>query len=198
MKQHEANTIIKALANAVNGLIEPAPGDVKREVVAHGLNSRLVKPEGSNGDATPGAYTAGFKDGQALPAGAFTVDQMEKLYQFFRKRMLDDLTTDPIFLKMIHERQHIEVEVTPRVVALDGSTLRGRVARLMAAGFFKTPRTVSAVRKELSRTGPDPGGGGNLGNVINEFKRDGFFVDEAGGYLFNDIVRVTEKEMTVI
>lgn len=131
-------------------------------------------------------------------AGAFDDPAIERMYHAFKNRLIDDARIDPILLKLLTTRPELEVEVEPRVVTLDGSTLKGRVARLMAANWFQTTRATAAVRKELARTGSDPGGGGTLGSVLAEYVRDGFLVREGEMYVQAPGVKITEKELKVV
>jgi hypothetical protein len=95
-------------------------------------------------------------------------------------------------------RPEIVVEVEPRIVTLDGSTQKGRIARLIAAGWFKEPRKVGTVRTELARTGPDPGGGGTLGDNLAALQRDGFLVLEGGGYAAAPGVKITDRTLETV
>jgi len=119
----------------------------------------------------------------------------EALYQAIRTRILED---EPILLKALATHPEIVVEVQPRVVNVDGASQKGRIARLMAAGWFDEPRAVGDVRKELARTGKDPGGSGQLGIMLNNFANDGFFVRESGGYVLAPRVKVSERELRVL
>jgi len=118
----------------------------------------------------------------------------EALYQAIRARLLED---EPILLKALTTHPELIVEVTPRVVTVEGDTAKGRVARLMAAGWFDSPRAVGAVRSELARTGKDPGGGGALGIMLNNFVADGFFVREGSAFVLSPRVKVSERELQV-
>jgi len=116
----------------------------------------------------------------------------ETLYQAIKARLLED---EPILLKAIAVRPEILVEVTPRVVTVAGDTQKGRIARLMATGWFDEARVVGEVRKELARTGKDPGGSGQLGIMLNNLVAEGFFVREGGGFVLAPRVKVSEREL---
>ncbi len=120
-------------------------------------------------------------------------EQLEKIYLQFKARLLDELPHDPVALQLLMTRPEIVLEIEPRIVTLDGSQLKGRVARLLAGGWFTESRATSAVRRELSRTGADPGGGGTLSDKLAELKREGFLVDAPGGWLAAPNVKITEK-----
>ena len=78
----------------------------------------------------------------------------------------------------------------PRRISVDGTTLRGRVARLLHDGWFDVARSVGGTRTELARTGADPGGSGNLGSILGDMKRDGFLVEEQNKYSKSTTMRV--------
>lgn len=130
------------------------------------------------------------------PANGKALD-FDALYVRIKHRLLEEARVDPILLELIMQRPEIVIDVEPRVVQLEGSSLRGRVARLMAAGWFKDARATSACRRELARTGADPGGGGSLSDVLGGYVRDGFLVREGDGYALAPGVKITEREATV-
>jgi hypothetical protein len=184
MKAHEADVLISGFKQLVEKLVDG------REVVATGpTGDRLVKP---NGHAKP--------EPPALPSprSAMGQDDLEKVYQYIKRRLLDDLAVDPIFMQLLAVRPEIEVLLERRKVTLDTSTLKGRVARLIAQGFFASAKATSAVRAELKRTGSDPGGGGGLSDVLGALKRDGFLTDMNGGYVLAPDVKVSERDVTVV
>lgn len=74
------------------------------------------------------------------PASAWVA--REALYQEFKTRILDDARIDPILLHILTSRPEILVEVEPRIVRLDLSNLRGRVA---AVGVKITERELTVV-----------------------------------------------------
>jgi len=118
----------------------------------------------------------------------------EALYQAIRARILED---EPILLKALTTHPELVVEVTPRVVTVEGSSMKGRVVRLMAGGWFSQARETGDVRRELARTGTDPGGGGTLGIMLNRFVVDGFFIREGNAFVLAPGVKVNERELQV-
>ena len=130
--------------------------------------------------------------------GGLNPEQVERLYQMFKARFIDEARLDPILLQLMTVRPEIVVEVEPRIVTLEGSTQKGRIARLIAAGWFKEPRKVGTVRQELARTGPDPGGGGTLGDNLAALQRDGFLVFEGGGYAAAPGVKITDRTLETV
>lgn len=174
MKASEAQVII----DAVKSLVEQ--NGASRETLAQAPNgAKLVK------SADP--LAPGYK----APSG----DDFERLYLRIKNRLIDECRVDPVLLQLLTQRPEIVIDVEPRILSIDGTTMTGRVARLLAAGWFATPRATGAVRKELARTGTDPGGGGNLSTVLGALKRDGFLTDESGGYVAAPGVKITERDV---
>lgn len=84
------------------------------------------------------------------------------------------LLSDPqVIAHIAATRPKLIVEVTPRVVKIDGTTSRGRIARLIANGFFDSAKRQGECRTELARTGTDVNGG-QVSTLFSEFVRDGF------------------------
>lgn len=157
-------------------------------------------PHDSKREATP-RQSADRHPAQArtsvssAPAGGSSNGHVdEALYQAIRARILED---EPILLKALTTHPELVVEVTPKVVTVEGSSMKGRVVRLMAAGWFDEPRETGDVRKELARTGTDPGGGGTLGIMLNRFVVDGFFIRQGGAFVLAPAVKVSERELRV-
>lgn len=105
--------------------------------------------------------------------------EFEDLYQ----RMKERLTLEaPQIIKVLTVRPEIVVEIKRETLEADGKSLRGRVAQLLAEGFFKMARTQTAVRSELKRRGSDVNSG-NLSNVISQLKADRFLLQEGADYI---------------
>jgi len=138
----------------------------------------------------------GLRDRPAASAAAAGANGHvdEALYQAIRARLLED---EPIVLKALTTHPEIVVEITPRVVTVEGESMKGRIVRLMAGGWFDQAREVGEVRRELTRTGTDPGGGGALGIMLNKFVADGFFVREGAAFVLAPKVKVSERELRV-
>ena len=160
----------------------------------HDQHRSAAGPVGAVTDAVAGDRGRGAASaGGATPASNGHVD--EALYQAIRARILED---EPILLKALTTHPEIVVEVTPKVVTVEGDSMKGRVTRLMAKGWFDQARETGDVRKELARTGTDPGGGGTLGIMLNRFVADGFFVREGGAFVLAPGVKVSERELRVL
>lgn len=185
MRKQEAEVLI----DAIKKMLEPeAKGEARRslDVIAT-----------AGGKATTEAIIP-IASGNGPTRFSLNADEFERLYLRIKNRFIDDARIDPILLQLLTTRPELVVEVEPRIVTLDTGNLKGRVARLLANGFFSSSRATSAVRKELARTGADPGGGGSLSDVLGGYVRDGFLVREGDGYLLAPGVKVTERTVTAV
>lgn len=178
MKAAEA----KVLIDAIQGLIEkdgPKPDLSQFDRTA----PRLVKKT----DGVPPGGTADWTAEQEL-------ELFERFYQKVKARLLEELPVDPVLLHLIAARPEIIIDVEPRRQNIDGSSLKGRIARLMAAGFFSEGRKQNQVRVELTRTGSEPNSGG-LSTAMNDNVKDGFLVRDGDLYTLAPNVKITEREL---
>lgn len=179
----------QVLIDTIKGLVEGQA----REVVATGpTGNRLVKTH-----ETIGGFSQANGQNKPVVGSRLEPDAEEKLYQKFKARLIDEARIDPILLQILTQRPEIIVEVEPRIVTLDGGTLKGRIARLMASGFFSDAKTQGACRAELRRTGTDPNSG-QIGVLFSEFVKDGFFTREGEAYKLAPGVKVTQKELQAV
>lgn len=111
----------------------------------------------------------------AVAAGPLSDE--EALYQRFKERLL----REPAVLKVLAIAPEIEISETRERIEVDGKSLRGRVARLIATGFFDETKTGNAAYKELKRTGTDPNSGNTYRELDNLVKM-GFLTREEDGY----------------
>lgn len=119
----------------------------------------------------------------------------EARYQRYRARLIDELRSDPILLKLLSEQNEMVVEVERREQRLNGSTLAGRVGLLIADGWFNEVRTTGGCRRQLAMTGTDPGGGGGLSTVLGDFVKQGFLVRAGEGYTKVAGIKVTRDSI---
>jgi hypothetical protein len=145
--------------------------------------------------STPRAEPAGVNDvreAMRLGEGGAPSLDMDSIYAELRRRIL----ADPIVLAIVSQRRELVVNVERKTLEIDGASLRGRVARLLAEHFFAEGMTNSQTRTELRRTGPDVNNA-NLARVLADLQRDGFLTCESGER-FKEVegmkVRVIEQE----
>jgi hypothetical protein len=116
------------------------------------------------------------RDVHASPSLAHA-DDVEALYQTIKARLIADAPA--IVLQLHQTRPELEVTVERRTVVIDSVSLKGRVARLIADGFFDEPKAQKATRGELKRTGRDINTG-SLSRTLGELVADGFLNRAAG------------------
>lgn len=122
------------------------------------------------------------RDREDAPSSVGTLidlDNADSIYAMVKKRLLIDADKDPVLLRVLAQKAELEVEVERIVVKADGNTLRGRLARLIADGLFRTGMTGPGAQKELSRRGSDPGPG-NITRELKELALMGFLTVEEG------------------
>jgi hypothetical protein len=194
VNKHEADRLIAVIRELAEEDIAPlkltAPPAAPK-------NGRIVLDPKPAAPVSDKALAADIAGGHSIlghyPPASITAEQMEKMYQQFKARLLDELPTDPVALQLLTTRPEIVLEIEPRVVTLNGGMLKGRVARLIASGWFASVRATSACRRELARTGADPGGGGNLSAMLSELKREGFLVESGGSWVAAPNIKITER-----
>lgn len=112
---------------------------------AESLTRRLNEAE-----RTIRELTAGRPAAPAASNGNGHMD-LEEVYRFVRQRIIAE--KDPGVMEVIARRPELRVKIERAVVEVDESSLRGRLARLLAEGFFDSTETASAAYTELRRRG---------------------------------------------
>lgn len=115
-------------------------------------------------------------------AAPLDIGDFETTYQAVKNRLLKELPDHPRLLRVLAERPEIEVTVERKIATVDGLSLRGRVARLIAEGFFDAPVGQSAIVQRLSSTGTRVSTGKHIGQPLDQLIIDGFLTKEASGY----------------
>lgn len=183
-----------ALIDTIRGFVDKGQG------AQRAVDLTLADKAGS---LKAGQRTAGTVTGTALVALAadgngntgLTADQIERLYQIFKARFIDDAKVDPVLLHLVTTRPEMILEFERKIVSLDAKSMKGRVAQLIASGWFKDIRATSAVRRELARIGSDPGGGGTLSDQLSSLQRDGFLTREGDGWQVAAGIKITDKQL---
>jgi hypothetical protein len=109
-------------------------------------------------------------------------ETLDTIYAQVRQRLLSD--PDPGILEVLARRPEIRVKVERPILQLDDSTLRGRLAHLVADGFFDEPAAGNAAFNELKRLGFAIARSGcrNVYREMNKLAEIGIVTVEAGGY----------------
>jgi hypothetical protein len=188
MTKHEAQAIASAINGALGSVLgkltqgEPAP---ERKA---GMTPLQGRPIDDNGKIE-------FK----RPPEAVTPAAMEfeALYQRIKRRLIDECRVDPILLQLLTKSApEVEIQIEPRIVRLDGTSLRGRIAILAKDGFFKTPRSQADTNRELRRTGAEAHSG-RLSEAFTSLVNDGFLSREDDGYQIAPGVKFTGAALEV-
>lgn len=125
--------------------------------------------------APPEREVAYQRSRSELPPDLAPINSSEDaIYQMVKKRLLFEAEKDPAILRVLTQRPQIDVEVEREVIVVDGKTLRGRIARLLAEGFLEeAARTTGDVFNELARRGGKDAMPG-VANELGELARMGF------------------------
>lgn len=102
----------------------------------------------------------------------------EALYQRFKARLVREA---PSLLRVIATAPEIEIKEAREVVEIDGRSVRGGIAKLIARGFFDEPRTGNTVFNELKRVGVSVAKP-NAYRECDKLTTMGFLTKEEGGY----------------
>jgi hypothetical protein len=146
-----------------------------------GLEARLERLErptapSSNDKVRESALASGrlpTGDTGSTPVGAIDEDE---LYRRIKARLVKEA---PAILRVLTEKPELRVEVEIPTITVKGDTLRGRIGRLIAEGFYDRGATSPGTQKELARRGKDPGVT-NMARELNELAALGFLTIEEG------------------
>jgi hypothetical protein len=188
MTKHEAQAIASAINGALGSVLgkltqgEPAP---ERKAGTTPLQGRPIDDNGKIEFKRP-------------PDAGKPADDFEALYQRIKRRLIDECRVDPILLQLLTKSApEVEIQIEPRIVRLDGTSLRGRIAILAKDGFFKTPRTQAETNRELRRTGAEAHSG-RLSEAFTSLVNDGFLSREGDGFQLAPGVKFTGAALEVV
>jgi hypothetical protein len=100
------------------------------------------------------------------------------------KLVLAQVRRDPVLIKLSREVPSIDVKINRTVVAMDDTTIKGRIAVMIAGRFFRGVNSFDQIRKELFRRGlsqetPNV----RISKAMSDYVDMGFFYRAAeGGY----------------
>jgi hypothetical protein len=123
---------------------------------------------------------ASISDLTALPAGVAI--GIGKIYQEVKFRALND----PGILRLLATRPELDVQMEPKVLEVDGGTLRGGLALLIHKGFFGTPKNGNTAWTELQRIGRRTAKP-NVYRELDNLAEMGFLTKEADGFQATDL-----------
>lgn len=147
------------------------------------LTARLDALEGTSATpATAPRHSASARTAATAPTSRpFSAEETldnERLFQAIKARLIEELPSDPAVLRIVMARPELRVEVERHLITVDGQSLRGRIGRLIAEGFWDgKARTSSEVQSELSKRGRSPSNI-ELGNEMKALIEMGFFTKD--------------------
>jgi len=117
----------------------------------------------------------------------------EALYQTIKARLLADA---PALLKVLAEGPELDITIERRLIEADGSSLRGRVAQLIKAGWFNDVKSGHSTFEELKRRGFSTSKP-NVYKECDKLAEFGFLTKESGGYqvVADAVVRVVDRRI---
>lgn len=118
----------------------------------------------------------------------------EARYQSFKARLIAELPADLKVLQIVTSVPELRVSVERHVVPADGRSLRGRIGRLIADGFFGASRTSAQVLEELMKRGADRPSNIELGNEMKAMCDMGFFTRDNKWYTLVEGMKVNVVE----
>lgn len=113
------------------------------------------------------------------PLGKYAApESAEAMYVYIKDRA----SQDPELLRLLVTQPKIELTVQRPVIDLDTSTLRGRIAGLIAEGYFDEPRNGNTVYNELRERRKFPTAKPNVYRECDKLAEMGFLTFEGTGY----------------
>lgn len=126
---------------------------------------------------------------EPLPIIAAEGDE-EALYQRFKARLMREA---PALIKLLASRPELQVAVEQPVLEIDGKTLKGRLAQLIADGWFAEAKTGNRTFNELARRGVSTAKP-NVYRELDKLAELGFVTKEAAGYQTVPGAKISVKE----
>lgn len=127
----------------------------------------------------------------AAPAPGNGKREGEDFYQWLKARLQDDA---PAILRLAIAKPELRVEVERPTVTVDGSTWVGRVAGLIADGFFESPKRSADVFREATRLGAS-GVAPRADEACKKLLAMGFLTREENGFKAVEGMKVNIVEL---
>jgi hypothetical protein len=100
---------------------------------------------------------------------------LNTIYRYVKAQLMKE----PALLRIALSQPELEITITHNTITATGDDLRGKIAQLIASGFFDNGVTGAAVMKELNRLGHAPGVG-TLYDELRALTTLGFLTAEQG------------------
>lgn len=180
----DVTQIVKAIRGALDGLVA---GEQSPDEGYPGWGRATPDPTGATLEGNGVKHviqppSVPSPQGTGAQVGNLTGDQFELLYRQVKSRLIDECRLDPTLVQLLTTAPpEIIVNIEPRRLEIDGTSLKGRIARLLSKDFFGAGKRHGEVRKVLDNTGAQVNGG-NLSTALKDFVRDGLLVTEGEVY----------------
>jgi len=180
----DLRTRIGRLEDARNSALEHAPGDATDWYLPSPSATRLMEES-----TRPGPVSTIDVSTIAGPA------EIDALYATIRNRLLNDV---PVLQRIQQLAPEIVVELTPRVITIEGSSPRGRLARVVAQGFCNAGKKNGEIREEINRSGSEIVSS-RMSEYLDEFVTQGYLCRTEGGrYQKAPGLKVSTRELTAV
>lgn len=174
----EENAHLRQRIAELERLVTTAPSSNDTAAASAPQSGRQAS--GDSGSTPDGATTraGGSRRAVARPPQIHEELVGEDLYQAIKRRLTAEA---PALLKVLAIKPELEVHVERRVIEGSGSTLFGRLAQLIAEGYFDEPKAGNAAYQELQRRGFSTAKP-NVYREADKLALQGFLTKEDGGY----------------
>ncbi len=108
------------------------------------------------------------------PLSPFLAPILPEAISSVTRAVIEQLRRDPVLIRLALEKPAMEVKITQKVISINGSTVKGKMARLIHEGWFKERRSQAEIRAELIRRGMGPNTGGGFTDPLNQLVQEGF------------------------
>jgi hypothetical protein len=112
-----------------------------------------------------------------------------------RDRITSEAVKDPVILNLLASRPELNVSVAVRTTSLTDETLKGKLAKLVADGYFDKPVNGYTAFNELKRRGVSVAKP-NVYRELDNLSGMGFLTKEDGGYQRVPGIKVTQTEIS--
>jgi hypothetical protein len=113
------------------------------------------------------------------PSATINGVDLDALYEAIKLKALND-PRDAEVLAILRRVPEIEMRIERVKVEIDSKSVKGRIVKLLAEGFYDEGATNSSTRGALKRTGPDANNA-NIANILADLQKDGFLTLEGSG-----------------
>ena len=149
-----------------------------------------VDGNGSSGARRSGDFSSAPENTAPLLGGSPTVEHLAKA-------VIAQIRRDPAMLAEVEAiRPEIRVSVQKQVVQLDASTLRGKLALMIADGHFESPTNGNSAFNELKRRGQSVAKP-NVYRELDKLAESGFLLKLENGYQAVSGMKISRQTLEV-